>query len=263
MSCNNIDRRALLAGAIGAALAAGTEKVNAQSSSPNLPVGVQHLSPLAGSVGVVLEGWKRTAFFKAAPGVSVAAFADQWIAEFGERLRRFPGLKSLILNTVNKERSEHKDFDFVTEMFFEDAASYLRAYGHEASLFTKEARVTGPSLAMVGRDVGCKELDKRRPLSKIKRFIVIQRKDGLTPEDLQRKWRDEHAWAPVLNPNIRKYFIHLADHEFGPTSSWDGYAEMWWDDWGDVGKPYSYDLPLPPSNAKVSLSMFLEPRRLV
>lgn len=75
----------------------------------------------------------------------------------------------------------------------------------------------------------------------IKLVFCLVRKDGLSREEFQRYWRQEHAelvkrHAPTLG--IRRYVqAHTADTPFnrvvidlrGAPPEFDGVAELWWD----------------------------------
>jgi uncharacterized protein (TIGR02118 family) len=81
----------------------------------------------------------------------------------------------------------------------------------------------------------------------IKMVFTLHRREGMTREDFQRYWREEHAplvrrHAEILH--IRRYVqVHLADTEFNEALAglrgseprfYDGVAELWWDSLEDL-----------------------------
>jgi uncharacterized protein (TIGR02118 family) len=76
----------------------------------------------------------------------------------------------------------------------------------------------------------------------IKVVFTLRRREGMTREEFQRYWREEHA--PLVRRHaetlhIRRYVqVHLTDTEFNEALAglrgsdprfYDGVAELWWD----------------------------------
>jgi uncharacterized protein (TIGR02118 family) len=81
----------------------------------------------------------------------------------------------------------------------------------------------------------------------IKLVFTVRRRDGMTREEFQRYWREEHAQlvkrhAEVLR--IRRYVqTHARDTDLDEALSgaraseprrYDGVAELWWDSFDDL-----------------------------
>ena len=68
-------------------------------------------------------------------------------------------------------------------------------------------------------------------ITMIKSIVVAHRKTGLTREEFNRYWKEEHGpLAARLIPGVRKYVQnHLIDIP-GMEYEGDGIVEMWYDD---------------------------------
>ena len=88
----------------------------------------------------------------------------------------------------------------------------------------------------------------------IKLVFAIRRRDGMTREEFQRYWREQHA--PLVQRHaetlrIRRYVqVHTRDTDLDEAISasrgrdarpFDGVAELWWDSLDDVVAAYSSD----------------------
>ena len=86
----------------------------------------------------------------------------------------------------------------------------------------------------------------------IKLVFTLRRRPGMTREEFQRYWREEHA--PIVKGHaetlrIRRYVqVHARETEIddalsasrgGEPSSYDGVAELWWDSVEDLIAAYS------------------------
>jgi len=250
------DRRGLIGGTLGAltTLAAVPEAFAAPAAPATT---IRKAVPPRGSFGIVQPGIKRTAFLNAPSGMSPAAFRDHWIGNYASGLRT--QAQSIIFNLIDHENSPTRRFDAVTEMFFDSDWAYERAYlgGHTAC--SEEAEQTKPSVVIVGRQVGIREFDPGRPMPAVKRFGVVRRKPELTADDVAPKWRDNHAPLFAANDYLRRYYIHLTDRTYAPEVPWDGYAEIWWDDFASIKLRSDPRVPEPESyNAEV-MYMFMTP----
>jgi uncharacterized protein (TIGR02118 family) len=81
----------------------------------------------------------------------------------------------------------------------------------------------------------------------IKLVFTLRRRDGMSREEFQRYWREEHA--PLVQRHaetlhLRRYVqVHLRETELndalaglrgGQPSFYDGVAELWWDSLEDL-----------------------------
>jgi uncharacterized protein (TIGR02118 family) len=86
----------------------------------------------------------------------------------------------------------------------------------------------------------------------IKLVFMLRRRAGMTREEFQRYWREEHA--PLVKRHaetlrIRRYVqVHARETELddalaasrgGEAGVYDGVAELWWDSLDDVIAAYS------------------------
>jgi uncharacterized protein (TIGR02118 family) len=86
----------------------------------------------------------------------------------------------------------------------------------------------------------------------IKLVFTLRRRDGMTREEFQRYWRDEHAPLVARHAEtlrIRRYVqTHARETELddvlaasrgGEPGAYDGVAELWWDSLDDLIAGYS------------------------
>jgi uncharacterized protein (TIGR02118 family) len=88
----------------------------------------------------------------------------------------------------------------------------------------------------------------------IKLVFTLRRREGMTREEFQRYWREQHA--PLVKRhadalNIRRYVqVHARDTDLdeaivGPRGSeprfYDGVAELWWDSLEELVAAFSSD----------------------
>ena len=83
----------------------------------------------------------------------------------------------------------------------------------------------------------------------IKLVFCLTRKDGMSREEFQRYWRENHAPLVASHAetlNIRRYHqLHTVDDAIndpirasrGGPQSYDGVAELWWDSFETLGAP--------------------------
>jgi hypothetical protein len=248
-----------MGGALGAlTIAAVPEAVAAAAANPTT---IRKAAPPRGSFGIVQPGIKRTAFLNAPAGMSQAAFQDRWIDTYASGLRTHA--QSIVFNLIDHENSPTRRFDAVTEMVFESDRTYEQAYLGGRTAYSEEAEQTKPTVVIVGRQVGVRDFDPGRPMPAVKRFGVVRRKPELTADDVAPKWRDSHAPLFAANAYLRRYYIHLTDRTYAPEVLWDGYAEIWWDDFASTKLRSDPRVPEPESyNAEV-MYMFMTPKVVI
>ena len=250
------DRRALIAGTVGALTIAALSDASAAPAET-----MKKAHPPRGSFGIVMPGLKRTAFLKAPSAMSPAQLQEHWIATYAGPLRG--GAKGIIFNLIDKEHSPDKRFDAVTEMFFDSDAAYEREYLNGPTAYTKEAEETKPSVIIVSRQIGIRDFDPGLPVPKVKRFGLVRRKPELTTDTLAVAWRDDHAPLFGANNYLKRYYVNLTDRTYAPDVPWDGYADIWWDDFKNVGLRFDARVPEPESDASEVIYMFMKPRVVV
>lgn len=63
----------------------------------------------------------------------------------------------------------------------------------------------------------------------IKVITLLKRKDGLTPEQFSRYWREEHGPLALKQyPQVIKYVQNHVRHSAGEEPVYDGIAETYW-----------------------------------
>jgi uncharacterized protein (TIGR02118 family) len=71
----------------------------------------------------------------------------------------------------------------------------------------------------------------------IKLIYCITRKQGLSVDEFQRYWRENHAPIAARIPGVRRYVqCHALPETYGSSNApaYDGAAELWWDDLGSM-----------------------------
>jgi hypothetical protein len=255
------ERRGLIGGTLGALMVA---VVPGASAAPIIEPSttLRKASRPLGCFGIVQPGLKRTAFLKAPAGMANYAFRDHWIDTYAAHLQK-RGARSIIFNVIDHENSPDKRFDAVTEMFFDSDAAYEREYLSGRTPYSLEAEQTAPSVVIVSRQIGIRDFDPVRPRPAVKRFGVVRRRPELTTDTLALKWRDEHAPLFGANSHLRRYYINLTDRTYAPDVPWDGYAEIWWDDFASTKLRSDPRVPEPESNASETMYMFMAPKVII
>jgi hypothetical protein len=252
------DRRGLIGATLGALTIVA---VSGAASAPaaKLRTTIRKAPAPRGSYGIVLPGIKRTAFLNASAGMSSPAFQDHWISTYARSLQT-RGAQSIIFNLIDQKNSPDKRFDAVTEMFFDSDWAYEREYLGGRTAYSDEAEQTMPSVVIMSRQVGIREFDPGLPMPTVKRFGVVRRKPELTTDTLALKWRNDHAPLFAANDYLRRYYVNLTDRTYAPDVPWDGYAEIWWDDFASTKLRSDTRVPEPESDAAEVMYMFMTPK---
>jgi hypothetical protein len=117
-----------------------------------------------------------------------------------------------------------------------------------------------PAVVIVSRQIGIRDFDPGKPAPAVKRFGVLRRKPELTTETLALTWRNDHAPLFAANDYLRRYYINLTDRTYAPDVPWDGYADIWWDDFSSTTRHSDARVPIPDSDASEVMYMFMTPR---
>jgi hypothetical protein len=252
------DRRSLMGSTLGALTIAAISGAAAAPASKTLST-IRKAPPPRGSFGIVLPGIKRTAFLNVPAGMNPAAFQDHWIEAYAPGLRT-RGAQAIIFNLIDKEHSPDKRFDAVTEMFFASDGAYEQEYLGGRTAYSDEAAQTMPAIVIVSRQIGIRDFDPGKPMPAVKRFGVLQRKPELTTDTLALTWRNDHAPLFAANDYLRRYYINLTDRTYAPDVPWDGYADIWWDDFASTTLHSDARVPIPDSDASEVMYMFMTPK---
>jgi hypothetical protein len=255
------DRRALLGATVGALTIAAISTASAGPEAKTAAT-IRKAQPPRGSFGIVMPGIKRTAFLNAPSGVSPSELQDHWISALAPGLRR-RGARSIIFNLIDKEHSPEKRFDAVTEMVFDSDWAYEQEYLASRTAYTEEAEHTMPAIVIVSRQIGIRDFDPGRPVPAVKRFGVLRKKPELNTETLAVSWRNTHAPLFAANDYLRRYYVNLTDRTYAPDVPWDGYADIWWDDFASTTLHSDPRVPLPDSDSEQVMYMFMTPTTVV
>ena len=117
-----------------------------------------------------------------------------------------------------------------------------------------------PSVVIVSRQIGIRDFDPGRPTPAVKRFGVLRRKAELTTDALALTWRNDHAPLFAANDYLRRYYINLTDRTYAPDVPWDGYADIWWDDFASTVLHSDTRVPLPEPDSEEVMYMFMTPK---
>ena len=251
-------RRGVIGATVGA-LSVGVTAGASAAADAKPPMSIRAAAPPRGCFGIVLPGIKRTAFLNAPPGMSLAAFKDRWIGTYVPSLRT-RGARTITFNVIDKEHSPEKRFDAVVEMVFDSDRAYELEYLVSRTAYMEEAEHTKPSIVIVSRQIGIRDFDPGRPKPAVKRFGVLRRKPELSADTLAVSWRNNHAPLFAANDYLRRYFINLTDRTYAPDVPWDGYADIWWDDFASTTLHSDARVPLPESDAEEVMYMFMTPQ---
>ncbi len=67
----------------------------------------------------------------------------------------------------------------------------------------------------------------------VKLIALLKRKPGISKEEFERRWLEDHIKLSAKIPDVRGYYINIATpHQpagVGEEPTYDGSAEMWWD----------------------------------
>lgn len=217
------DRRTVVTGAL--ALAAGGLAARPAAAAP----------VLAGSYGKVNPQFKYSEFVKRRDGMTEAAFRRQWLGAYGPRLAREPGLKGLVLNTVNHTRSPEVAFDGVVSTYFDDDADHAAAW--QERLAAERGQLIQPwTLRMATREIVIRTPAPGAPWPKFKRIGLLKKRGDLTDDQFLLSWRDDHGPQADALFGLRRYTLDIIDRRLTPTATWDGFATLWWDDAASFAK---------------------------
>src|SRR6266478_2012937 len=177
---------------------------------------------------------------------------------------------SKTLSTIRKARPPrgsfgivlpgNKRFDAVTEIVFDSDWAYEQEYLGGRTAYSEEAEHTMPALVIMSRQIGIRDFDPGKPIPAVKRFGVLRRKPELTTDTLALTWRNDHAPLFAANDYLRRYYINLTDRTYAPDVPWDGYADIWWDDFASTTLHSDARVPIPDSDASEVMYMFMTPR---
>jgi uncharacterized protein (TIGR02118 family) len=78
----------------------------------------------------------------------------------------------------------------------------------------------------------------------IKLIAFLKRKPGISMEEFQRRWVEEHTKISARIPGVRGYRINIATQrqDTKEPKPFDGTAEMWWDSIEEMEAAFATDI---------------------
>lgn len=183
----------------------------------------------------------RMGLLRKLPRLSTTDFRRHWREVHGPLAARMPGLRAYHQNHIIDKTQlaiDHArggwDLDGFSELWFDDAAAMERAIASEPY---QAVVADSPHCMAATRVIVADQITVVAPQGRpaIKRMSILQRRDGLSPEDFRREWLEVHAPMVARFPAIAGYRQNVvtacgpapgidADADGGAP---DGIVEMW------------------------------------
>ena len=141
--------------------------------------------------------------------------------------------------------------------------AYEQEYLAGRTAYSEEAKDTTPRVVIMSRQIGIRDFDPALPTPAVKRFGLVRRKPELTTDTLAVAWRNDHAPLFGANNYLRRYYVNLTDRTYSPDVPWDGYADIWWDDFASTKLRSHSRVPEPESDASEVIYMFMTPTMVI
>lgn len=176
---------------------------------------------------------KHTEFIRRAESLAPEAFLGHWRRRHAPLLRRTPGLRGLVFNIVDRERSPDAPYDGVVELWLDDPAGDSAADGAadptlaEALAADRMLFMRDDVLRFTTREVVIRPVIAQAGRLRVKRIGLVGRSPHTSRERFVQDWVHEHAPQANRQPGMEGYVLNLLEEELPP---WNGYAELWWTD---------------------------------
>jgi hypothetical protein len=185
---------------------------------------------------------KSTGAFKASEFVRrPSEMSGDWLEAWHERaalLRQLAGVRRVAFNIVDRRRSPDSRWDGVVETSFVDEASYRRAIegasdpGLHEALADQVKRFCQPDpMTMLVRESVIRPLPAGDPRGYAKRIGLVGRHPATSRADFFKQWAEVHAPEVLGQYGLVGYSLNMSATLALPSSPWDGFAELWWQDW--------------------------------
>ena len=224
-----ISRRAMLQGIGGAAGLVCAGPVLAQDGLAP-PFGIP------GSYGTLLPHLKRNVFMKKRAGVDHDTFVREWVHVHGPMMAKLPGLVGLVLNVVDRDKSPDAGFDGYTEFYYRDEAAHDESHKSRDPRLQEELQkhargFLDPYMRIFTREIVLRSFTGDYSAGSVKRIGLVTRKPEWKRAPFLKDWRDVHGPQANAQKRMIRYTLNMTVPRLSPSISYDGFAELWWEDW--------------------------------
>jgi uncharacterized protein (TIGR02118 family) len=189
--------------------------------------------------------YKRTIFVRRKFDITHDQFVDHWKNIHGTASSKIVGLLRYVLNPFDLKRNPNIPFDGAAQLWYEssEAAAAAPKDPANAATFAFTATdmltfLTPPLFSIVTKEYVIDPLDPKRAVPKAKRIVLQKKSTAMTNEQFEDYWLNTHAATASRLPELRGQKVNLVDHTLSPNVPWDGYAEIWFDDWHAMENAY-------------------------
>jgi len=231
-----LSRRAVLGGTAGALTLSAAGVAQALASA----------TTTAGELGIETPLFKVTEFVTKRPELSKDAFVQHWRDTRAPLVRALPGLVKVNFFAVDK--SPEADlwpsglpYDAAIQTYYKDEAAYHRALDSDPALTAKlhadtEKWIQDDFLGLVTKEVVLYDLTAGGPPPAVRRVGMAYRLHDTIQPEFFHLWRTKIAGdiLALKLPKLRYYAINLVRRDQFPSSRWDGYLELAWDNLEDM-----------------------------
>lgn len=223
---------------------------------------------IPGSYGTLLPYLKRNAFMKKQAGVSQETFLREWIDVHGPMMARLPGLAGLVLNVVDHDKSPDAGFDGITEFFFRDEAAHDDSYRSRDPKLQEELQkhargFLDPYMRIFTREIVLRTFEGSFPTGAVKRIGLVTRKPSWERTAFLKDWRDIHGPQANAQKGLIRYTLNMTVPRLSPEVTYDGFAELWWDNWASYEAAAAIRLHEREEEKRMGIELPTQPAKLV
>jgi uncharacterized protein (TIGR02118 family) len=195
--------------------------------------------------------YKRTIFVRRKFDITHDKFVDHWKNVHGAASAKIVGLLRYVLNPFDLKRNPNIPFDGAAQLWYESAEAAAAAPKNPANAATFEFTaadmltfLTPPLFSIVTKEYIIDPIDPRLAVPKAKRIVLQKKNAAMTNEQFEDYWLNTHAATASRLAGLRGQKVNLVDHTLSPNVPWDGYAEIWFDDWHAMEMAYKRSSPV-------------------
>ena len=191
---------------------------------------------------------KQVTLFNRKPGMPVEEFQAYWRDTHAQLVRGLPGIRGYIQNhtLISSYQKQEPDFDGVAEVWF-DSLEAMQANTHTSELSAVRADEENFIDRISLRSVLTSEvviIDEPRPMDGVKNIACLNKRDDMSAEDFQARWKGQHAELAKHIPAQRRYVqchCRLGIYKTGRLPFFDGIPMSWFDSLDDLQKAGASD----------------------
>jgi uncharacterized protein (TIGR02118 family) len=180
---------------------------------------------------------KAITYLKRRPGMPVEEFQTYWRTRHPEVVKKLPGLRRYVQSHTLRGGYEKRQpaYDGIAEVWFDDtnALRALRETAEMAAVQADEVKfIDRITMGLIITDDHVIKDGEAKP-EMAKGIGFVKRKPGMSVEDFQKHWRENHAPLAAQFPRLRRYeqcHTRLAAYADGREPKWDGISIIWFDD---------------------------------